>query len=368
MSETQPQSDQPNGNDEAKSRSPDHPSASPNSVDWRNQLLGAKHLGYVIGIDGGGTKTEAVILDTSGRVCGSGLAGASSFDKTALEHATTSIGAAIDAARADAGLTAAPFDAAFFGMAGVTSQTDRDTVRGIARALRVASEDRIGVDHDLRAALAGGLSGRPGIVIIAGTGSSVYGVNAAGQNWKAGGYGTLISDDGGSFWIGARAIRAAAMIADGRLPRELTPLLYTPVMRDLGITHVDDLMHRLHVAGIEPSAVAALAPHLIAAARAGDAYSTGVLREGMGELARCVEAVARALEMKHTAFEIALVGGVFRNGDLVITHLVEALAGYALTCSIKPAELPPAHGAALLALAISNFKLQISDFRLTIDD
>lgn len=303
-----------------------------------------------LGVDGGGTKTEAVLLDAAGRLLGRGLGGPSSFDKTGLDAATANIGAAIAAARAAAQLPEGPFDAAFFGMAGVTSEQDRDTVRSIGRALNVAPAAKIGVDHDLRAALAGGLSGRPGIVVIAGTGSSTYGINAAGKSWKSGGYGTMISDDGSSFWFGVRAIRAAAMIADGRLSQASAPLLYEPVMRQLGIGSVDDIMHRLHVAGISPAEVAALAPLLLEAARQGDAYALAAIREGMGELALCVGAVARELGMTTDRCELALVGGVFRNGELVIGPLRDAVQHHVPGCEPRLAELPPAQGAAILAL------------------
>ncbi len=304
---------------------------------------------WVLGVDGGGTKTQAAVVDAHGRVRGEGLAGPSSFDKTNLKLAAASIRDAIDGACAAAGIKRKQLNAAFFGMAGVTSEQDRAHVRAIAVKLGLAAE-RVGVDHDLRAALAGGLSGRPGIVLIAGTGSSCYGVNAAGATWKSGGYGTLISDEGSSYWIGLRAIRAAVMIQDGRLPGSSPALLVEPVMRQLGIGGIDDIMHRLHVQGIAPVDVAAFAPLLIAAAQQGDAYSLNVLREGMQLLAECVAAVARKLSMADDACELALVGGVFKNGDLVIEPLRQAVRAVLPGCSVKLAELPPVHGACIVAL------------------
>ncbi len=305
---------------------------------------------YVIGVDGGGTKTEVAVIDTLGRVRGIGLGGPSSFDKTSQAAAKANIAAAVASARSAASLGDAPIDAVFFGMAGVTSAHDRATVHAIGEALKLAPPDHIGVDHDLRAALAGGLCGRPGIVVIAGTGSSCYGINAAGESWKAGGYGTMISDEGSSYWLGVRAIRAAAMIHDGRLPASAAPLLYAPVMRQLGIDSIDDVMHRLHVAGIAPADVAAFAPLLIEAARQGDAHAIGVLREGMQALAFCVHAVAQRLRMQAEPCACALVGGVFRNGALVIEPLREAVTAQLPLCDVRMAELPPVLGAGILAL------------------
>jgi N-acetylglucosamine kinase-like BadF-type ATPase len=106
-------------------------------------------------------------------------------------------------------------------MAGVVSPTDRAIMANIAQSLTLAPADRVGVDHDCRIALAGGLSGRPGMVQIAGTGSSTFGVNASGESWRAGGWGQLISDEGSGYWLGVQAMQTAVRAFDGRLPPTL---------------------------------------------------------------------------------------------------------------------------------------------------
>jgi N-acetylglucosamine kinase-like BadF-type ATPase len=135
----------------------------------------------VLGIDGGGTKTLASICDTQGHVLGMGTAGPSNIDDVGLEIASQNIAQAVSAARAQAKLEPQIFDAAFLGLAGIVSEPDREVVRGIARKLELATYAQTGVDHDCRIALAGGLAGRPGVVLIVGTGSSCFGVNAVGD-------------------------------------------------------------------------------------------------------------------------------------------------------------------------------------------
>ena len=76
-------------------------------------------------------------------------------------------------------------------MAGVALEKDRAAIYAITRELGLAADENIDIDHDCRIALARDLSGRPGIVLIAGTGSSCYGRNAAGENWIAGGWSIL---------------------------------------------------------------------------------------------------------------------------------------------------------------------------------
>jgi N-acetylglucosamine kinase-like BadF-type ATPase len=302
---------------------------------------------YVLGVDGGGTKTHVAIVDDAGRLCGLGQAGPSNYDDVGVEVAQANIGLAVQAARQMAGLDNRPFEAAFLGMAGVVSPQDRAAIRKIAHDLALAAPERIGIDHDCRIALAGGLSGRPGIVQIAGTGSSCYGRNRAGEDWRAGGWGHLISDEGSSYWFGMQAMRMAVGAFDGRV--ESTPLLDL-VQQRLTLAHMNDIMHRLYVTGMSRAEIAALAPLVIEAARGGDQVSLRLIRQGTQELADCILAVARRLGMAAGPCELALVGGLFRAGDIFVLPLREAVGERLPQCQISLAELPPVLGACLLAL------------------
>ena len=237
---------------------------------------------YVLGIDGGATKTLAAIADEAGRVCGIGAGGPSNVDDIGTDWARANIAQAVAAARVDAGLGAAPFDAAFLGLAGIVAPADRAVVHGIAAGLRLALPERVGVDHDCRIALAGGLSGRPGIVVIAGTGSSCYGRTGAGADWRAGGWGSLIGDEGSGYWLGWQALRSAVRAYDGRGP---ATRLEADVRRVLGLPDMNAIMHRLYVDELSRAEIAALAPLLLAAARADDPPALALLRGGCADLA-----------------------------------------------------------------------------------
>jgi len=299
---------------------------------------------FFLGIDGGGTKTQVAICDETGRVLGTGLGGASGIDSVGADAAAVSIGAAIDAARERAGLPDTPFASVFFGMAGVVSEADRDIVRAVARRLQLGAA--IHVDHDIRIALAGGLSGRPGIALIAGTGSSCFGMNTAGERWQSGGWGHIISDEGSSYWFGWNAIRLAAGAGDGRWQTAL----YAPVMRQLGIGGVADLNQRLYTQGISKAEIAGLAPLVMEIAAAGDAQAQQLIRQGTRELAQMVAAVARQLGWASAPCEVTLTGGLWRAGDVVMGPFQMALAEVLPQARIVMPELPPVIGACVLAL------------------
>jgi N-acetylglucosamine kinase-like BadF-type ATPase len=301
----------------------------------------------ILGIDGGGTKTQAAIVDDHGHLLGVGLGGPANYDAIGLEAAQANIDEAVAAARAQANVPAEPFAAAFLGVAGVVSARDQAIVHGFVEALSLASPEQTGVDHDCRIALAGGLSGRPGIVLIAGTGSSCFGINQQGTSWRSGGWGHLLADEGSSYWLGVQAMRAATASFDGRLG---ATRLVDAVMRQLGITDMQDLMHRVYVPGLSKHQIAALAPLVIDVVREGDTVGLSLLREGVDELAQCVNAVAHRLDLVMMPYELTLVGGLFRAGDLLMDLLEEAIMAQTPTCRITPPEMPPVLGAALLGL------------------
>jgi N-acetylglucosamine kinase-like BadF-type ATPase len=309
---------------------------------------------YVLGVDGGGTKTHVAVVDGGGRVCGTGVSGPSNYDDVGVEVAQANIEQAVQAARHSAGLDETRFAAVFLGMAGVVSPQDRAAIRGIAERLKLAPPERIGIDHDCRIALAGGLSGRPGIVQIAGTGSSCYGRNAAGEDWRSGGWGHLISDEGSGYWLGIQAMRLAAGAFDGRV--QPTPLLEA-VQQRLDLEHMNDIMHHLYVKEMSRAEIATLAPLVIEAAQAGDAVSLASIRQGTQELADCVLAVAKRLGLAGGPCELALVGGLFQAGDIYVQPFKEAVSERLPGCRVTHAELPPVLGACLLALEMLGVRL-----------
>lgn len=303
---------------------------------------------FVLGIDGGGTKTQAVLMDAAGQVVGAGRGGPSNYDDVGAAVARDNIAQAVAAARADAagrGVAIPSQAAAFLGMAGVVSETDRAVIRQIALDLRLAPPERIGVDHDIRIALAGGLTGRPGIVLITGTGSSCYGRNAQGDSWQSGGWGHLIADEGSGYWLGVQAMRVALQAYDGRLP---ATCLQGGLQEALGLPAMVDIMQRLYVRGLTRAEVAGLAGLVLEAARQGDAAAQSLIEQGARELARCVAAVQRRLGLEE-ACEVALVGGLTQAGPVYLDPLRAALRAVLPAARVTLAEQEPAVGAALLA-------------------
>jgi len=299
---------------------------------------------YALGLDAGGTKTLAVMADDTGHLCGLGSAGPGNADGVGEQIAEQSLRDAIVRARGAAG-DVAP-SAVFAGIAGVVSGADRGLAREVL-AETAGSNASIEVDHDCRIALAGALSGRPGIVVIAGTGASVFGRNAEGADWRANGWGSLFGDEGSSYWVAMEGVRAALRAEDGRGPQTLLGEL---LFSKLGITDANDLLSGTRRNAWSRPELAALAPLVTSAAEAGDDVAQALIGRAADELAGSVAAVARGLGFSDTHVEVALVGGLLRS-HLVRRDLQSRVLALLPAAALVEPELPPVVGAVLLALA-----------------
>ena len=144
------------------------------------------------------------------------------------------------------------------------------------------------MDNDTVAGLTGGLSGRPGLALIAGTGSACLGVNAHGERWLCGGWGALADDVGSAPWVGLRALQAAVRAEDGRAgPTALRDIVFG----FLGLTEPRQFISRVHNQGLERAELGRLAPLVADACRSGDGAAGhdlarrggGTVRAGCGD-------------------------------------------------------------------------------------
>jgi N-acetylglucosamine kinase-like BadF-type ATPase len=297
-----------------------------------------------LGIDGGGTGTRAFLMDSSGCRSAWGEAGPTNPNHIPVERVQASLQAAISSASARAGATPKECVSAFLGIAGVTTEAGRAQVRELLKNCGL-DQARLGVDHDIRIALAGGLAGKPGIALIVGTGSSCYGRAADGHTWQTGGWEALISDEGSGYYLGREAIAAAARMADGRAAE--SPLRQR-VFRWLEITTIAEVLPRIHDRGLSRSEIAAFAPELISLAAQGDPAASSILDNGARLLAELVEANFRKLPTGSTP-QVVITGGLGTAQTLYREKIMTEIRKLLPSAEIVSPLLPPAIGAALLA-------------------
>lgn len=297
-----------------------------------------------LGFDGGGTRTRAWLVDQTGRRLGTGQAGPANPNNVGTAGAVAAIAAAANEARRAAGLEGKPVRAAFAACAGLKTAGDSAAFALALTSAGVASE--VQAANDTEAALAGGLAGAPGIALIAGTGSFCLGRDASGRRAWRGGWGWLLDDIGGAFWIGREAVRAVALAADGRAP---ATRLREPVLAHFKVGEPDALLGALYRPDLSPVELAALAPLVDAAALAGDEPAKAILEASAHGSAELVRLVAGALQWNGSV-PLVIIGGLGRSGPPYTPVLHAAIAAVAPAVRFVDPLLPPVAGAVLRAL------------------
>ena len=298
----------------------------------------------VVGVDGGGTKTEAVIMDVNQRVIGEGLAGPSNPLRVGIAAAAAAIREAIDSACAMAKLRRGDLVAAEIGLAGARRRELRERMRETLMPLGIGE---IEVVTDATIALYGATAGAPGLVVIAGTGSICCGINARGKRFCAGGWGPIAGDEGGGAWLARRALRAVAYASDGRGPNTMLTELAAAYFH---VTDPDDLTTAIYAPTITNERLAGFGRDVVAAAKDEDPVALQIVADGGTELGRAAVAVIRHLQMERERFQVAYVGGVFRAaGDLMLEPLREEVKQVAPRAYFEPPHFAPAVAAARMA-------------------
>jgi len=288
------------------------------------QLPDSQLRRYWLGIDGGGTHTRAVLVETgpdAERTLGEGRAEAANLNRVGLEAAVKNVVKAVAEACLRAEVAASETTAACVGLAGVQPpQAHRRMLTALKSSLPITE---LTLETDARVALAGATDLQPGVVIIAGTGSISFGINARGKYVRAGGWGPTMGDEGSGHYIGKRALEAVMSAYDHRKP--LTRLT-DPVCRYLGVSSPPELPPVIYDSpGEERRDIAQLSKIVVEAGRSGDVVALEILNDAAAQLARAAITVINQLEMSHESFRVAYVGGVFDAGELILAPLRRAI-------------------------------------------
>ncbi len=253
------------------------------------------HRPVLLGVDGGGTHTRALVADASGSVLGRGESGTSNQATVGSGAAGLGIEHAVHAALASAGVGPADVDGACFGLAGLDRPQDERAFRPAVDGLGLGGPTA--VVNDAVNAWAGATGGKPGIAVTAGTGSVAYGRSSDGREARAGGWGAPFGDEGSAYWIACEALRAVLRGVDGREPPSG---LARGLARAAGFTDPADLCLLARAdrtaSGVPlEAAIGALAPAVVAGAEAGDPVAGAILDRAAEELAQLALAIAGAI-------------------------------------------------------------------------
>jgi N-acetylglucosamine kinase-like BadF-type ATPase len=298
---------------------------------------------HVLGIDAGGTKTVCQLADEHGDVLAEARRGGANLQAVGELEVEKVLHDVMEEALGDAEIRPA---AICLGIAGVDRPDDARVMEQIMR--RIGYKARVLIVNDALVALEAGAPGKPGVVLVAGTGSIAYGRSARNQSARAGGWGYVLGDEGSGYWIGRAALRAVLREADHRGPKtQLTGLL----LHYYGVGRAQDLIAQVYQGALRPAAIASLAQCVQGAFNNGDEVAIGILRNAADQLEASAVSVARRLDLVGSDFPIVLSGGIFRAVPWLDEELRRRLPLAAPRAAPRLLTEEPASGAVRLALA-----------------
>lgn len=294
-----------------------------------------------VGIDGGGSKLRVAIVNAGLEALETVEAGSVNPSLIGRAEAARRIRAGLRQALHQADLEHERIAAAGLGIAGASNRHSDVWLRAVLRP--ILPKTRLVASSDLEIALVGALAQRHGILLLAGTGSAAYGRKPGGANLQVGGWGYLLGDEGGSFWIGARLLRHVIRNFDNGGEANLSPLS-RGCLESLGLSAPRELIAWVYRSEDPPaSRVARLAPYVMERAVAGDERAIGILRCAAKHLARQAETLRRRLD--YADAPLAFAGGLLESDNWLSREVARRLG----LISRPVAKYPPVIGAALLA-------------------
>ncbi len=277
----------------------------------------------ILGIDGGGTKMMVALADRSGRILRTGLGGGvNAMDNPGWR---TELERHIEPFRGETRLVAVAAALPVYGEVAHLSRLLEETIE------RAFPNAKTRVLNDVDAAHLGALAGKPGILVLSGTGSMAWARDAQGNSARTGGWGDIIGDEGSSYWIGRLALNLASQSIDGRRPETA---LEKAVFDHLGLDPADPMnsLGAWATSHATRPSIAALAAVVDETAKAGDEAAIELLEHAADELARHHRAIAAHCG---AGADWTFAGGTFRSA-LLLKALERRIGSAATTPILSP--------------------------------
>ncbi len=299
-------------------------------------------MNYYLGVDGGGSKTLAVVSDSAGRIMGRGESGCGNH-QLGVELASRNIREAVADAMAQAQAEHSDIEYAMFGLAGADREPDFRILRPMVAEMGFSKH---GIVCDTVIGLRAGTRQPDGVVVICGSGTNCFGINKQGESLQCGGFGYAYGDFGGGSDLAIEVFRSVIRSWEGR---EGPTLLTDAALRTLGYSSVERMFNDYLDEGKNISHH--LAKLLFQVAQDDD-VARGILQRQGTELGLAASAVIRKLGMQEDEFDLVLVGSVLTRGDseYVTPYIEKEIKAVASKCALRMLTMEPVAGAILLAM------------------
>jgi N-acetylglucosamine kinase-like BadF-type ATPase len=304
---------------------------------------------FYLGVDGGGTKTDFIIINKDARIIAfDRMESTYNFEK-GIDYFEEVLTAGINHICEMAGITIGQVKHSFFGLPGYGEKREEITLLEDLVS-RVISSSSFKIGNDVEAGWAGSLACQPGINIVGGTGAIGFGRDQLGNSARASGWGHFCGDEGSAYWLGKKVISLFGKEADGR--EEISPI-YNIIRDKFKLERDLDFISVIYDKfELKRDKIASLALLLYEAAEKGDKKAERIYQEAAYEHSLTVKSLISKLNFDpEQKIKVSYSGGVFRAGHYILNPFREYLQADNVEL-IKPI-LQPITGAALYALILA---------------
>jgi N-acetylglucosamine kinase-like BadF-type ATPase len=300
---------------------------------------------YIIGMDGGGTKTHGIISDLDGNPFAEVIGGSANFQMLGVDVVARSILKLILELVQKVGCDFHDVKIIVIGLAGAGKEEDKSKIyNGI---VKIANEynlklPKLIIETDARIALEGALMGGAGIVLISGTGSVMFAKDVNGEIHRVGGWGRFIGDEGSGFTIGREALRAVAKFLDGRGEKTILKDL---IFEKFKITDLREVVSKIYSGEFD---LASVAPIVMKAGEMGDEIAIKILDDACYELLTHIKAMLGKSNFGERV-KLVLMGGVLRNENYLSRKLKKEITKNFPQIDLIEPMASPAYGAIVYA-------------------
>jgi glucosamine kinase len=299
-------------------------------------------MSFFLGIDGGGSKIECVLVDDAGAVLARALGEGANLGRVSRDDLRGNLGACAEKLRQATGLREIAPEVVCAGLAGASAAAAREMARQVLEAL--FRPRRVYVVGDMEVALEAAVGAGPGVVLVAGTGSIAYGRNRSGRCARAGGQGPDKGDEGSGYDIGRRAVEAAQRALLEGQPRTALAGVLPQALSAEGAEGLADWL-----SPEKATELASLVPVVVMAARHGDEEAGTILAHAGESLAALAVEVLRELDLVGAQPRVATHGGVFAACEELLADVRARILAAAPDAVVEPLSVTPGYGAVQLA-------------------
>ena len=274
---------------------------------------------YVLGIDGGASKTFALVADERGRLLGFGRGGPGNHQSVGLEAAMSAVEGAAREALTAAQVEPCQIAVVACGLAGADLPEDFAMLQPALEALKLGA--RVDLRNDTQVALRAGTHQPWGVVLICGTGFNAAGRAPDGRELVFPGLGWISGDWGGGASLAQEMIRLVMRAEDGRgAATRLTGMLLEALQQPSAY----ELMRALYHEQIARRSLLQHVPLIFRAAVEGDGPAQDLIARLGEELGVSAAAVIRRLQLERLPVEVVLGGSVFKGQGPFLTDAIQA--------------------------------------------